>query len=140
VPQDAVQSEGGWVRMISVGVGSPRTNTRLSGGAHATGSSAEWTLRFSHGPPHRILILRLRSQSVEHALSVGIPTYDPPTASHEGGIETDVALKPYRPLGVLPPRILPGIPGWAALMTLVTAGAYFGFRWSVGHPSKASVL
>jgi hypothetical protein len=113
VPQQGVTTDDGWVRTVVAVVesGTPR-------------GQAQWALRFTDNSP-RTLTVRIRNRTVEHALVVGASIYEAPILHHEGYIETEVILTPYRPLGLPLACELPGIPGWLLFLALVTGGLYF---------------
>lgn len=126
-PQPGMSADDGWVRIVESAVG--------TGAPHG---AAQWRLRFEFaGTPYPVAV-RFRSQSVAHRVLVDERHYETPIARHDGGLETEVRLTPYRPLGVLPERFL-GLPGWAMLLTGVTAGVCFGARrWSTALGDQAS--
>jgi hypothetical protein len=117
VPQEGLADERGWVRSIAAAVESGSPVVR-----------AEWSLRADPADTPYVITVRLRNQSVAHSLFVGTSTYETPIQSHDGGIETEALLTPYRVLGFVPPRVLPGLPGWGLVLALVTGGIFFGGR------------
>jgi hypothetical protein len=117
VPRQGMSSVGGWVRKVAAD--------------HESGApqgKAEWTLRMTADAKPGPITVRMRHQSVEHALLVGGSTYEPPLQRHDGDVETEVMLVPYRPLGLLPRRVASALPGWSLLLTAVTTVGYFALR------------
>jgi hypothetical protein len=73
------------------------------------------------------LTVRYRERSIVHPVHIGGATVPAPVHRDAAGIETEVRLAPYRPLGRLPPRLL-GLPAWALVLTLLSAAGYSAIR------------
>ncbi len=112
LPDSQLVSDGGWIRKIRSGVknGQPQ-------------GLAEWSFCLDEEPPPTI-ILKCEAGTVVHQLLTPQGQLAGATQKHHGLLETHVQLKPYRPLGLLPQNILPGVPGWAFLLMLVTTPVF----------------
>jgi hypothetical protein len=84
---------------------------------------AIWSIRFTKPQPLTTLVLRYGNQTATHHLSIGTTFYEPPVQKHESST-TELVLTEYRPLGVIPFHLWPGIPGWSILLTAATASVY----------------
>jgi hypothetical protein len=118
VPEDGVEAAAGWVQEIvaSSHGGQPR-------------GLATWTLRAAASDEAYALTLRFRGRSVQHPLLVGQRVYRPPQQVHGDDFETQVELRPYRPLGLDRVARLP-LPAWLTWYAMVMLLVYLvGKRW-----------
>jgi hypothetical protein len=118
VPQTGLDASGGWIREIV-----PSRHADQPRGL------ATWQLRAYERPQAYGLVLRFRGRSVEHPLLVGQKTYLPPRRIHGEDFESQVELRPYRPLGLARIPWLP-LPPWLTWFLGLTVLAYVvGRRW-----------
>src|SRR5262249_53516078 len=131
VPQTGLAAPAGWVRALNSQTGSGFGD-----------SAAEWPLQVSSTSGLRQIVVRLRNQTLVHAVSVGGATYELPVQRHANGVETEIVHAAYRPLALLPARVAPGVPGWSLLMTLVMGGIVLGCRRrrQSGRPRGSAAL
>jgi hypothetical protein len=112
-----LSSVNGWIRTIRYDVvrGIPM-------------GTAEWSLRLDSEPVPRAISVRLGARTVEHFLMTQGSLPAKAIQRHDSVLETQIPLRPYRPLGLLPQHILQNLPGWAILLMLSTGMVFFGLR------------
>lgn len=85
---------------------------------------ARWTVRTgTRGPArHVMLVVRHQGESVAHEIEVGTGRYAAPLRTHDGDrqIETEVDLRPYRFLNIVPGLAWLGLPPWMVAYLLLT--------------------
>lgn len=116
VPRPGVTSPDGWIQPV-----------RQADAFDGSVGIATWMLRFEGSVENVVLTVRCGGHSIEHPLRIGGTTWLPPVHRDSAGIETEVGLAPYRPLGLLPPRML-GLPSWALVLTLLSGAVYASLR------------
>lgn len=128
VPMEDVKSDSGWVRAVTASID--------DGGMRG---QADWTFSSARPEVVKSIVIRLRNQTVSHRLQIATAKYEQPVQRHEGEIETEVFLLPYRPLGVIPSSIWPGLPGWTIFLSLVAAAVVWAgnrmLRNQLGAPA-----
>jgi hypothetical protein len=116
VPQSGLRSLNGWIQPVA-----------QAAATDSLAGRATWVLQFEDGVSDAALTIRYRERSIVHPVCIGGATYLAPVHRDATGIETEVRLAPYRPLGRLPSRPL-GLPAWALVLTLLTAAGYAALR------------
>ncbi len=126
VPQDGMTAEDGWIRVVYEAANASESSGR-----------AEWTLRFTALDSRDTRIaLRFRQHCLLHTVLLGEPWYAASVQSHAIGTETELLTPQYRPFGIVPSHLQPGIPGWSLLMASVTGGILLVARLHRGLPSR----
>lgn len=125
VPQPGVTALNGWIQPVD----SPRVHNSAENGEF----SAAWRLTFDGSDAPRMLVVCFRDQNLEHPVLADGMRYESPVRVHPAGIETELLLKAYEPLGLLPSRAA-GLPSWALVLSVVIAGGYFALRRLCGIP------
>ncbi len=117
VPEENLQSVNGWVRTIQrdVVLGLP------------TGK-AEWSLQLGVQAVPSMITIRRGSTTIHHHLLDAQSRPADTVQRHGSRVETSLPPRPYQPLGLIPQQILPGLPGWAALLMLTSGAVVFGLR------------
>ena len=124
VPQPGVTVHEGWIQRVE---SAPVHNSAGNGEF-----SAEWQLTFDESDAPQALVVRFQDQNVEHPVIVDGVRYALPVCVHPAAIETELLLEPYEPLGLLPSRAA-GLPSWALMLSVATAGGYFVMRRLCGN-------
>jgi hypothetical protein len=112
VPVADVEAENGWLRVFHP----------VASGLES-GAQAVWRLR-CRSPGVREFTLRLPGANCVHTILVGEVRYEPVRKNCGESVATVVRLAEYRPLAILPARLIGGIPGWSGFLSLVMAAAY----------------
>jgi hypothetical protein len=105
-PQDGLASPDGWIRRLQPAAdGSPscQAQWRLSG-------RGRWTVEIRHGAA---------TYSRPVHIDCGVTT---PPVEHASGVRTELAARPYRPLGFIGPVV--GLPAWLLWYLLVSLMSY----------------
>lgn len=121
VPEQELQSPGGWVRTVE----------QARRGARPRGT-AQWILPApASDRPYRLTV-RFRGQSWDHPVLIGQRRYGPTRKIHGADVETEIRLREYRPFGIggggrLPP--------WLLAYLALAASAYPLLKWLLGGES-----
>ncbi|MFW6062000.1 MAG: hypothetical protein ACOC93_04250, partial [Planctomycetota bacterium] len=89
-------------------------------------SEARWTLRGEEGSYQ--LAVRQEQATYRCGLKVGKTTYAPPLKMHQGGVVTEVKMRPVKLFGLVPgvPQLF--LPPWLVGYLLIVIPAYAGIR------------
>lgn len=117
VPQPGITASAGWIRVASSDV-----DRDIPAG------KAVWSLQLASTAKPVAIAVRVDHHTLEHLVLTDGSYYGEPVQHHSDFVTTEVALSAYRPLGWMPRQLLPGFPGWAALLTAITVMTYFGLR------------
>jgi uncharacterized membrane protein (DUF106 family) len=109
MPEDGVTAATGWIQEITAS----RRGDQPRG-------LATWTVSAAAREQGYSFTLRFRGHSVEHPIRVGQRTYLPPRQVHGDDLETQVDLRPYRPLGLDWVARLP-LPAWLTWYAMLVA-------------------
>ncbi len=123
VPEAAISVAGGWVRQIEV--------APLS---ESTRGVAEWVLQVQEPEVSLPLQVRFRDETLTHPLSVGQRTYEPARVEHGTDRTTLIALREYRPLGVVPAIGWLHLPAWLVGLMALTLILFFVGKRLMGWP------
>lgn len=116
-PQAEISSPGGWIRVV-----------QSDADQDMRGGKAAWSLQLASTAKSVAIEVRVGHHTLEHLLLSADSFYGEPVQPHSDSVTTEVPLRVYRPLGWMPRQLLPGLPGWAVLLTVITAVSYFGLR------------
>jgi len=112
VPSDGLTSADGWIRRVQADADSD--------GA-VTNGVARWTVRAAERARAYRLLFRHGGRTVEHPLRVDGRQAGPALAAHgaEGVVMTEVALRPYEFLGIVPGVPQAALPSWLLAYLLI---------------------
>lgn len=123
VPQKGMSSDAGWIRLVASDVEQGMPVGRVA-----------WSLQFVPATKPVAIALRLGNFSMDHPVNVNGTHYEELVLHHQGLVTTEVSLPGYRPLGWIPPHLVPGLAGWAVLLMIATAMTFFGLRRATQLP------
>lgn len=120
VPEDGLQSEGGWIKAVEADK-TPDADSAI----------AQWTVKGKPGP--HLLTVRYEGQSYEHPLMLDGARYLDVAREHDQRVtKTELVLKPTKLFGVVPGIPALGIDAWMVGYLLVAILAVPLFKRVLG--------